>query len=181
MGKHKPCYSPANWKIGDSVVIVNAKHVRFSGKKWEQKIYYKHSGYPCGLKETTAEQMREKKPEEILYQAVRRMLQKNNVSAHRLREMLKIYAEEDHLHKAQFPVPYQLSVDDSSAIADEAIRPHLVNKVVFKEWHDQYPMDYTNAADEPDHPLRSRRAPDKHFHSHSQNIKSDLWHSSKAS
>jgi len=98
-GKHKPIFTP-HADTGDFVVVVNAEKVAFSGKKWDRKIYYRHTGFMGGLKEITAGKLLEKKPEEILRLAVKRMLPKNSLGRRQLKK-LKIYAGADHPHEAQ--------------------------------------------------------------------------------
>lgn len=99
MGKHKPTYSP-HLDMGDFVVVVNAARVRVTGKKREDKVYYRHSGYMGGLKETTLEEMLLKKPERVIELAVRGMLPRNKLGRRLLRH-LKVYAGPDHPHVAQ--------------------------------------------------------------------------------
>ncbi|RLD96506.1 MAG: 50S ribosomal protein L13 [Aquificota bacterium] len=106
MGKHKPHYTP-HVDTGDFVVVINASRVRFTGRKWEQKCYYRHSGYPGGLKVRRAKDLLEKRPEEILRHAVKGMLPKNNLGRRLLRK-LKIYPGETHPHEAQKPVKLEL-------------------------------------------------------------------------
>ena len=106
MGKHKPHYTP-HLDTGDFVVVINASRVRFTGRKWEQKCYYRHSGYPGGLKVRKAREVLEKNPEEILRHAVRGMLPKNHLGR-RLLKKLKIYPGEAHPHQAQKPVQLEL-------------------------------------------------------------------------
>lgn len=98
-GKHKPIFTP-HADTGDFVVVVNADKVIFTGKKWDEKKYYRHTGYMGGLKEITARKLLEKKPEEILRFAVKRMLPKNSLGRRQLKK-LKIYAGPDHPHEAQ--------------------------------------------------------------------------------
>ena len=98
-GKHKPIFTP-HADTGDFVVVVNAEKVSFTGKKWDKKIYYRHTGYMGGLKEITAGKLLEKKPEEILRLAVKRMLPKNSLGRRQLKK-LKIYAGTSHPHEAQ--------------------------------------------------------------------------------
>lgn len=105
MGKHRPTYTP-HVDTGDFVVVVNVEKVRFTGKKWEQKQYTRYSGYP-GLKSISAGERRERQPEAILYDAVRRMLPKNKLAAKMLLK-LKVYAGPDHPHQAQNPEPLEL-------------------------------------------------------------------------
>ena len=106
MGKSKPCYADFI-DSGDFVIVVNADKVKFTGKKWEKKTYYSHSGYPGGLRETTAMEMLKKHPERIVHMAVRGMLPKNTLGRKMLSK-LKIYASEDHPHQAQKPEPLTL-------------------------------------------------------------------------
>ena len=98
-GKHKPIFTP-HADTGDFVVVVNAEKVVFTGKKWDEKTYYRHTGYMGGLKEITAKKLLEKKPEEILRLAVKRMLPKNSLGRRQLKK-LKIYAGPEHRHEAQ--------------------------------------------------------------------------------
>ncbi len=106
MGKHKATYTP-HVDTGDHVVVINADKVVLTGKKWDQKKYYRHSGYPGGLKVLTASQMREKHPERLIYLAVKRMLPKNKLGRKMLRK-LKVYAGPEHPHEAQKPEPLDL-------------------------------------------------------------------------
>jgi len=98
-GKHKPIFTP-HADTGDFVVVVNAEKVMFTGRKWDKKIYYRHTRYPGGLKEISAKKLLEKKPEDILRFAVKRMLPKNSLGRRQLKK-LKIYAGPDHPHEAQ--------------------------------------------------------------------------------
>ncbi|MFB5027877.1 MAG: 50S ribosomal protein L13 [Desulfobulbus sp.] len=100
-GKHKPTFCTFQ-DNGDFVIIVNADKIRLTGNKWDQKVYYRHSGYPGGLKQRTAGEMLEKKPEELLRIAVRGMLPKNRLGRAQLKK-LKIYAGAEHPHQAQQP------------------------------------------------------------------------------
>ncbi len=106
MGKHKPTYTP-HVDGGDFVVVVNAEKIHATGKKLDKKIYYKHTGYPGGLKETTLREMLQKKPEEVIRLAVRGMLPKNKLRDRRMKR-LKVYAGPEHPHKAQNPKPLEL-------------------------------------------------------------------------
>jgi len=106
MGKHKPYYEP-HLDTGDFVVVVNAEKVYVQPKKKLQKIYYRHSGYPGGLKATPLGEMLARKPEEVLRIAVRGMLPKNSLGRKMLRK-LKIYAGSEHPHQAQRPQPVAL-------------------------------------------------------------------------
>ncbi len=100
-GKNKPQYTP-HVDVGDFVVVVNADRVVVTGKKAEQKVYRRHSGYPGGLKTTSYEQMMERRPEEILRKAVYGMMPKNRLARQQMRK-LKIYAGPEHPHAAQSP------------------------------------------------------------------------------
>jgi large subunit ribosomal protein L13 len=105
-GKNKPQYTP-HVDTGDFVVVVNAEKVAVTGKKAEQKVYRRHSGYPGGLKETSYEQLMERRPTEILRRAVKGMMPKNRLARQQLRK-LKIYAGPEHPHAAQNPQPYEV-------------------------------------------------------------------------
>jgi large subunit ribosomal protein L13 len=102
-GKHKPIYTP-NQDAGDFVVVVNAREIKLTGAKLSQKIYYRHSEYPGGIRERTAAQMLEEKPEELVKLAVKGMLPKNRLSR-KLVTKLKVYAGPEHPHDAQKPQP----------------------------------------------------------------------------
>ena len=101
-GKHKPTFTP-HVDCGDHVIVINADKVRFTGKKLDQKIYYRHSGYPGGLKETTARRMMERKPEFVVTSAVKGMLPKGPLGRQMLKK-LRVYAGAEHEHQAQKPV-----------------------------------------------------------------------------
>lgn len=100
-GKHKPIYTP-HLDTGDFVIVVNAEKIQLTGKKLADKIYYRHSGYPGGLTETTAGKLLQEKPEDILKIAVRGMLPKNTLGRAMLKK-LKIYKGPEHPHDAQCP------------------------------------------------------------------------------
>ncbi len=106
MGKHKPGYTPFI-DTGDYIVVVNAEKIQFSGSKKDSKIYYRHSGYMGGLKETTLKVMNKDKPEEVIKLAVRRMLPKNKLGRQML-DKLKVYSGETHPHEAQQPKKIEL-------------------------------------------------------------------------
>jgi len=89
------------------VIVVNAAKVRLTGKKLTDKRYYSHSGYPGGLKVRTAEQLLQKKPEELIRHAVKGMLPKNRLGREMLRK-LKVYSGPEHPHSAQTPVPLKI-------------------------------------------------------------------------
>ena len=100
-GKHKPIFTP-HADTGDFVVVINADKVALTGNKWDNKIYYRHSGYIGGLKQISAMKLMEKKPDQVLYMAVKRMLPKNSLGRRQLKK-LKIYAGSEHPHEAQNP------------------------------------------------------------------------------
>ena len=105
-GKTKPIFTP-HCDTGDFVVVINAEHALFTGKKLDKKIYYHHSGYIGGIKSNTARQAFQGKPENVLRQAVWGMLPKNSLGK-RLLKKLKIYAGGEHPHQAQKPEPLAL-------------------------------------------------------------------------
>ncbi|ACR79065.1 MULTISPECIES: 50S ribosomal protein L13 [Kosmotoga] len=106
MGKHKPTYTP-HVDTGDFVIIINASKVKLTGKKLDQKIYYRYSGYPGGLKERTAREMLQKHPERVIKLAVKRMLPKTRLGAKMLKK-LKIFTGPEHIHEAQKPETIEL-------------------------------------------------------------------------
>lgn len=99
-GKHKPTFRP-NGDCGDHVVVINADKVQFSGKKWQEKLYRWHTGYPGGLKERRAIDMLQRKPTEILRKAVLGMLRRNKLRHKYIEPRLRIYAGPEHPHTAQ--------------------------------------------------------------------------------
>lgn len=104
-GKHKPSYNPSV-DTGDFVVVVNAEKIHTTGRRLDQKKYYKHSGYVGGLTERTLREELERNPERVLYRAVKGMLPKNILGRKTLRK-LKVYAGPDHPHEAQEPEPLE--------------------------------------------------------------------------
>jgi large subunit ribosomal protein L13 len=100
-GKHKPTYSP-HMDLGDHIVVINAEKIRVTGRKAEQKVYYRHTGYPGGLRTTTYEDMLGKHPERILRIAVKGMLP-NNILGRQMFKKLRVYAGPEHEHAAQQP------------------------------------------------------------------------------
>ena len=100
-GKHKPEYTP-NLDTGDYIVVVNAANVRVTGKKRHDKIYYRHSGYPGGLKQISFEKLMEKAPEDAIAKAVKGMLPRGPLGRAMFRK-LKIYAGPEHRHASQQP------------------------------------------------------------------------------
>ncbi len=107
-GKHKPTYAP-HVDGGDFVVIVNAEKVAVTSGKSKSKIYYRHSGYPGGIKAETFESLLERRPEAIIERAVRGMLPKNRLGRQMARK-LKVYAGPDHPHGAQKPEALHLDI-----------------------------------------------------------------------
>lgn len=99
MGKHKPFYS-SHLDVGDYVIVVNAAQVRVSGKKTEQKVYYRHSGYPGGLKSSTFKVVFNNQPARVIEHAVKGMLPHNRLGRAMFKK-LKIYAGSEHPHQAQ--------------------------------------------------------------------------------
>lgn len=100
-GKHKPNFSP-HVDTGDYIIIVNADKIRLTGKKLDNKIYYRHTGYPGGIRSITARQLLQRKPEQLLEKAVKGMLPKNRLGR-RMYQKLKVYAGAEHPHAAQQP------------------------------------------------------------------------------
>jgi len=105
-GKHRPQYTP-HADCGDHVVVINAEKIRATGRKEEQKTYYRHSQYPGGLKSITLEKQREKHPERIIEAAVKGMLPKNALGRKMIKKM-NVYAGDRHPHTAQQPKPLSL-------------------------------------------------------------------------
>jgi large subunit ribosomal protein L13 len=105
-GKRKPEYTP-HVDVGDFVIVVNAEKVVVTGRKREEKLYRRHSGYPGGLKARTLGDMLERRPEEVIRLAVRGMLPRNRLGRAQLRK-LKVYAGPDHPHVAQKPEPMEI-------------------------------------------------------------------------
>ena len=102
-GKHKPSYTP-HMDCGDNIVVINAEKVRLTGKKLQQKVYYKHTGFPGGIKEKTAgEMLNGRYPERMLKLAVKRMLPKESPLARQQFKNFYVYAGENHPHIAQKP------------------------------------------------------------------------------
>ncbi len=105
-GKHKPQFSPSV-DVGDFVVVVNAERIRVTGRKMEQKKYYRHSGYPGGLYEKTLAEQLEQHPTRVIKLAVRGMLPRTRLGR-KMFKKLKVYAGPDHPHQAQQPKPLEL-------------------------------------------------------------------------
>ena len=108
MGKHKPIYTP-HMDTGDFVLIVNAERVAVTGKKRQSRIFYRHTGYPGGLKQASLGNLLEKKPAEVIRTAVRRMMPKTSLGRKMLKK-LKVYKGPDHPHAAQTPKPLDLGL-----------------------------------------------------------------------
>lgn len=106
-GKHNPHFTP-HVDTGDWVIVINADKISLSGRKMDKKVYYRHSGYIGGLKESTAKDLLEKKPEALVRSAVKGMLPKNKLGR-QLFKKLKVYAGEAHPHEAQQPEALSIS------------------------------------------------------------------------
>src|SRR4030042_2500618 len=103
-GKHKPSFT-SHVDTGDFVIVVNADKVALTGKKWKEKLYIHHSGYPGGLKSASAEKTKEKKPERLITLAVQGMVPKTKLGRKMIKK-LKVYSGEAHPHQAQQPEAY---------------------------------------------------------------------------
>ncbi|HET6361446.1 MAG TPA: 50S ribosomal protein L13 [Gemmatimonadota bacterium] len=106
-GKHKPIYTPY-LDTGDHVLVVNAEKIRLTGRKIDQKRYYRHSGYPGGLKETSVQQMLDTHPERVVELAIRGMMPKGKLGRAMFKK-LRVYAGPEHPHRAQQPVSIDLA------------------------------------------------------------------------
>jgi large subunit ribosomal protein L13 len=105
-GKDKPIFTP-HVDTGDYVIVINAKKIKLTGKKWEQKKYYHHSGYPGGIKEIPYNKLVQKKPEFIIEKAVKGMIPHNKLGSSIIKK-LKVYAGPEHPHQAQQPEVMEL-------------------------------------------------------------------------
>jgi large subunit ribosomal protein L13 len=105
-GKRKPSFTP-NADTGDFVVVVNAEKIKLTGHKWSDKLYHDHSGYPGGIKSRPAAMLRERKPADLVWRAVKGMLPKGALGNEMIRK-LKIYAGPEHPHQAQQPAALEL-------------------------------------------------------------------------
>src|ERR1700757_1935171 len=105
-GKRKPTYTP-HVDTGDFVIVVNAEKISVSGNKRQDKMYYRHSGYPGGLKSRSLNDMLERRPEEVIRLAVKGMLPRNRLARKQLTK-LKVYAGPEHPHAAQQPQPREI-------------------------------------------------------------------------
>ncbi len=106
-GKRKPEFTP-HCDVGDFVIVVNAERISVTGKKMDEKRYYRHSGYPGGLRSRTLAEMLERRPEEVIRKAVKGMLPRTRLGRAQLRK-LKVYAGPDHPHAAQKPEPMEVA------------------------------------------------------------------------
>ena len=107
-GKHKASFTP-HMDCGDNVIVVNAEKVVFTGRKYSNKVYYRHTGFPGGIKETTPRRLLEgKHPERVVLKAVERMLPRGPLGKKQLGN-LKVYAGPDHPHAAQSPISVDLA------------------------------------------------------------------------
>jgi large subunit ribosomal protein L13 len=105
LGKHKPSYTPGV-EMGDYVIVINAAHIKVTGKKLDDKMYYRHTGYPGGLKSTNLRDLLAKNPERVIEKAVWGMLPHNRMGRSLMRK-LRVYAGADHPHGAQNPKPIE--------------------------------------------------------------------------
>jgi large subunit ribosomal protein L13 len=105
-GKRKPTFTP-HIDVGDFVIVVNAERIEVTGNKRADKRYYRHSGYPGGLKSRTLQEMLDRRPEEVIRRAVKGMLPRNRLGRKQLTK-LKVYAGPDHPHAAQQPKPMEI-------------------------------------------------------------------------
>ncbi len=112
-GKHKPIFTP-HLDVGDFVIVINADKVVLTGKKWDNKIYYHHSNYPGGLKQTVYREMHNKFPERVVELAIRRMLPKNKLGR-KMFKKLKVYRGDQHPHQAQKPQVLELNIQRGEA------------------------------------------------------------------
>lgn len=112
-GKHKPQFTP-HFDIGDHVIVINAAKVAVTSNKSEQKIYYRHSGYPGGIKAESFERLLERRPEAIVERAIRGMLPKNRLGRATFRK-LRVYGGTDHPHESQKPQPRELNIQKVDA------------------------------------------------------------------
>ncbi len=111
-GKHNPLFTP-HVDCGDSVIVINADKIVLTGRKWDQKMYHRHSGYTGGLKSVTAKKLLEKRAEDLLKFAVKGMLPKNRLGSKILKK-LKVYTGGNHPHEAQQPKELSLNTSDQN-------------------------------------------------------------------
>jgi len=112
-GKHKPTYTP-HVDVGDFVIVVNAEKIAVTGDKREKKLYWRHSGYPGGIRSRTLGDLLEKRPEEVIRKAVKGMLPRNRLARQQLRK-LKVYAGPEHPHQAQKPEKLEMGMRGRAA------------------------------------------------------------------
>jgi large subunit ribosomal protein L13 len=105
-GKRKPEYTP-HVDTGDFVIVVNAERIRVTGDKLHSKVYWRHSGYPGGIRSRTLEEMLARRPEEVIRKAVKGMLPRNRLARKQITK-LKVYAGPEHPHAAQMPEPMEI-------------------------------------------------------------------------
>ena len=129
-GKGKPQYTP-HVDTGDFVVVVNAEKIAVTGSKLDTKIYYRHSGYPGGIKQRTLREQLERRPTEVLRKAVKGMLPKNKLAAAQLRK-LKIYAGTEHPHAAQSPKELELSMSEIAQYLGTGKRKTSIARVILR-------------------------------------------------
>ena len=114
-GKHKAIFTP-HVDCGDNVIVINAEKVRFTGRKVEQQVYYKHTGYPGGIKERTAQQILEGRfPERVIEAAVKRMMPRGPLGRQQMRN-LRVYAGAEHPHEAQQPVAVDIAAQNKKNV-----------------------------------------------------------------
>ncbi|GAB5376999.1 MAG: 50S ribosomal protein L13 [Acuticoccus sp.] len=114
-GKHKAIFTP-HVDCGDNVIVINAEKVRFTGRKVEQQMYYKHTGYPGGIKERSAQQILEGRfPERVIEAAVKRMMPRGPLGRQQMRN-LRVYAGPDHPHEAQQPVAVDIAAQNKKNV-----------------------------------------------------------------
>ena len=107
-GKHKSFFTPHN-DCGDYVIVINAAHITLTGKKWKDKIYYRHSQYPQGLKHENAQKLHARKPTALLHAAVKGMLPKNRLARQQIKHLF-LYPQTAHKHAAQTPMQVRINV-----------------------------------------------------------------------
>ncbi|WP_420392048.1 50S ribosomal protein L13 [Acuticoccus sp.] len=114
-GKHRPIFTP-HVDCGDNVIIVNAEKVAFTGRKVEQQVYYKHTGYPGGIKERSAKQILEGRfPERVIEAAIKRMMPRGPLGRQQMKN-LRVYAGPDHPHAAQQPVTVDVGAQNTKNV-----------------------------------------------------------------
>ena len=160
-GKRKPTYTP-HVDTGDFVVVVNAEKISVTGQKRQEKMYYRHSGYPGGLKSRTLNDMLERRPEEVIRLAVKGMLPRNRLARKQITK-LKVYAGPEHPHAAQQPQPFEL--EDQLRSTDGRREPDPPRNETPKERADgaaaeETPQPRSRRAAEEAPPERARRRGD---------------------